>query len=60
MKKIDVTQFASFSEDNALAVEIYRPINKEEDDKNVTGVDLAITFVDWAAPPPDSSIIRKF
>lgn len=48
---------ASSTESNALAVEIYKPINKEEDDKNVTGVDLAITFVDWAAPPPDSIIL---
>jgi exo-1,4-beta-D-glucosaminidase len=51
----DVTSYVT-TQSNALALEIYKPYNEMEDIKNVTGLDLAITFVDWAPPPPDSNM----
>ena len=54
-KASDVTEYIT-GQNNSLALEIYKPNNEMMDVANVTGLDLAITFVDWAPPPPDSRI----
>lgn len=41
--------------ENELEVEIYRP-NDHVFPPNNNSTDLALTFVDWAPPPPDSSM----
>eukprot|EP00026_Physarum_polycephalum_P002410 Phypoly_transcript_02416.p1 GENE.Phypoly_transcript_02416~~Phypoly_transcript_02416.p1 ORF type:complete len:883 (+),score=118.98 Phypoly_transcript_02416:39-2651(+) len=50
----NITQ--STSQTNAFELEIFKPFNEVLDVKNVTGLDLAITFVDWSVPPPDSNM----
>jgi exo-1,4-beta-D-glucosaminidase len=50
----DITKYVT--QTNALALEIYKPDNEILGSKNITGLDLAITFVDWAPQPPDANM----
>uniref|UniRef100_A0A6B2KXG5 Uncharacterized protein n=1 Tax=Arcella intermedia TaxID=1963864 RepID=A0A6B2KXG5_9EUKA len=53
--ELDISAFAVFSDTqlNYIAVEVIPPVNSVFND---TTTDLAITFVDWSPPPPDSSM----
>eukprot|EP01114_Cavostelium_apophysatum_P018472 TRINITY_DN5716_c0_g1_i1.p1 TRINITY_DN5716_c0_g1~~TRINITY_DN5716_c0_g1_i1.p1 ORF type:complete len:872 (-),score=202.83 TRINITY_DN5716_c0_g1_i1:1-2616(-) len=53
--EFDITSQIIFGQNNALAVEIIRPIDLALPDNN-NSTDLAITFVDWTVYPQDSNM----
>lgn len=53
--EVDVTQLVTPGQPSAIAVAIARQHDRSLPSTN-HDVDLGITFVDWAPPPPDSSL----
>jgi len=51
----DVASIANWGGLNSIAVEVFRPYDFVFPPSN-NSTDLAITFIDWSPPPPDSSM----